>query len=249
MRLIVAIDGSDSDAVLEHAASVAEAFGADLDAVHIGHEHDERATRTAGDHGVPLRLLDGPVAPMLRRLAADEDVLGTVIGTGAPTPDGLPAGSLATDLMAQLPGVLVMVPADGRRARPIRRVLVALDGSPETAAALDQVIHTVRSGAVEMVVLHVIDPASVPPYADQPHHWSAAFAKEFHARHAPSEDVVVELRCGDPAARVLDTAEQTDADLVALAWHQRLQTGRAEVVRRAVAEGRLPVLLIPVDPP
>lgn len=151
--------------------------------------------------------------------------------------------------MAQLPGVLVMVPAGGRHARPIRRVLVALDGSREMAAALDQVIHIVRSRAVEVVVLNVIDPASGRPYADQPHHWSAAFAKEFHARHAPSHDVVVELRCADPAARVLDTATETDADLVAHAWHQRLQTGRAEVVRRAVAEGRLPVLLVPVGPP
>ncbi len=58
--------------------------------------------------------------------------------------------------------------------------------------------------------------------------------------------MVVELRCGDPATRVLDAAEETSADLVALAWHQQLGAGRAEVVRRAVAEGRFPVLLVPV---
>jgi hypothetical protein len=250
MRLVAAIGGGVQSArVLRCATCVAGLFGAELQAAHVGEADAGRAARVAQAHGVPLQQLDGAVATALDELAAAPDVAGLVVGMGTPTAEDRPVGEIALALMAKLPGVLVLVPEDGHASYDIRRVLVALDGTAETALALERVVGTLGPDGVEVIPLHVIEPGAAPPYADQPHHWSAAFAEEFAARHPWTRTGAgTELRAGDPAARVVDAITELHPDLVALAWHQRLVPGHAAVVRRTLTECAVPLLLVPVGP-
>jgi hypothetical protein len=51
---------------------------------------------------------------------------------------------------------------------------------------------------------------------------------------------------GEPPEQVVSVAREIDADLMALGWAQTLAAGRAGVVRAALEQAKLPVLLIPV---
>ncbi len=247
MKIVAAINGTDvSGPVLDFAVRAADILGADVEAVHVSPEPDDEAERAVRERQVPLRRLDGPVAATLRTVARASDVAALVVGARDLPHGRRPAGHVTQELMTSLPGALVIVPPSAREARPIRRVLVALDGRPESAVALAPIIHAAAHADLEVIVVHVLDPQQAPPYADQPHHFSEAFAREFRARHVPSVNVAIELRAGDPPDRLLDAAKELDADLVALAWSQILTPDRAAVVQNAVADGELPVLLVPL---
>ena len=56
----------------------------------------------------------------------------------------------------------------------------------------------------------------------------------------------LELRSGAAAEHVVKVAGAEQADVIALAWSQRLEPGRALVVRRAVLDTGMPVMLVPM---
>ena len=45
---------------------------------------------------------------------------------------------------------------------------------------------------------------------------------------------------------IVDVAEAEQADMIALAWSQRLVPGDATAVRPAVRDARVPVMLVPI---
>jgi nucleotide-binding universal stress UspA family protein len=96
--------------------------------------------------------------------------------------------------------------------------------------------------------VHVHDAATLPSFTDQPQHEARAWADDFVARYCPwgIGKVSVELRVGRPEDEILAAAEGTDAHLIALAWSQEIDWGRAPVVRALLERGRIPVLLVPV---
>jgi nucleotide-binding universal stress UspA family protein len=56
----------------------------------------------------------------------------------------------------------------------------------------------------------------------------------------------LELRHGAAAEHVVQVADAEQADMIALAWSQRLDPGRAAAVRRTILEAEVPVMLIPM---
>lgn len=50
----------------------------------------------------------------------------------------------------------------------------------------------------------------------------------------------------DAAGHVADSAETQRAEMIALAWSQRLEPGRAAAVRRTIRDAKVPVMLIPI---
>lgn len=151
------------------------------------------------------------------------------------------------DLVASLPGAQLVVPRGHRPSHPPRRMVAALDGTPEAAAALEPVIAGALASGLDVVVVHVLHASAAPAFVDQPHHWTEAFRQEFGVRNAPQVAAPVELRAGDPPGRLLDAAKELDADVLALAWSQVLAPGRAAVVRAAMDAGELPILLVPTS--
>jgi nucleotide-binding universal stress UspA family protein len=127
-------------------------------------------------------------------------------------------------------------------------VLVPLDGTTASAAALRETVELARDAQAEITVAHVQARDSIPPFDDHPPHSLEAWSDAFIARHLPSAtDATLELRVqdGKPEEHVLDILRRSRCELIALGWSQDLTARRAQVVRRMLAESPVPVLLTP----
>ncbi len=235
--------------MLSVAATIANLYGATVEGVHVGEDHAALAA-AAQDAGVALRTVAGKPVEALARAAAADDVAAVVIGARGARADKRPAGSTALQLITRLRKPVVVVPLAAAPGRRIESVLVPLDGTTASAAALRETVEFARSAAAEITVAHVQERDSIPPFEDHLAHEVDAWSKEFIARYCPSAtDAMLELRVrdGEPDEHVLDILRRSRCDLVALGWSQDLAHGRAAVVRRMLAESPVPVLLTPMS--
>jgi nucleotide-binding universal stress UspA family protein len=200
--------------------------------------------------GVALEVAQPPVLPAVTAASRRPDVEALVMGARG-TPGGRrPGGHTVMDIATHADRPLAVVPPVAQPLERIRRVLVGIDGDPSTAAALEATIEDAERQGVEVVVLHVHEDARVPAFEDHPHHEHEAWSREFLRRWDPGRgrDARLELRSGLPGRLLIEAAKDTGADLIALAWSQRLSQGRASVVREALSSSPVPVLLVPVAP-
>jgi len=247
-KLIAAIDNSAAARpVLATAAALAGLLRAEVEAVHVRANGGSTAAAAAAAAGVPLRTLEPPVMESLVEVAKQSDVRAVVFGTRSSPTGPRPAGQVALALIGILRKPAVVVPPQAPLAYSLERILVPLDASKKTAAALRETIELAGDADVEIVVLHVLHGASLPLFSDQPQHEPEAWRHEFLARysHQP-ERVRLETRVGLPAELVHTIATETGADLIALAWSQNMSAGRATVVRAVLERSDVPVLLVPV---
>jgi hypothetical protein len=249
MTKIVAAITNDAAApgVLATAHEIAKLYGATVEAVHVG-EADAMVAEAARQATVALRTVAGKPAEALARAALADDVAAVVLGAPRLGGGTRPAESTALALITVLEKPAVVVPpGGGPGGRPIARILVPLDETAGSAAALDEFVRLACDAAIEIVVAHVHDERALPAFSDHLPHEVRAWSEEFIARNCPAAlDATLELRVGEPHEHVLDILRQSGADLVALVWSQDLARGHAAIVRRMLAESPLPVLLIPV---
>ena len=177
---------------------------------------------------------------VMRELRRSRTASGVLAGHGAPRP--------LWQRVAQRSGKpVVLVPAGARGAPPrITRVLLPLDGTAQSAEAVAVTAGRLARAGVELVVVHVFGSGTVPMFWDQHAHEGRAWAEEFLARYCAQPGARLELRSGPAAEHVLDVAMSERADLIALAWSQRLDAGRAAMVRHVVRSSDVPVLLVPL---
>jgi nucleotide-binding universal stress UspA family protein len=246
-RVLAALDSSlAARPVLAVANNLARLMDADVDAVHV-HVDGTRTVAAATDAAhVPLRVVEGPVVETLTAEAGARDVAALVIGARG-TPGGKPLGDTAIAIAVSLAKPVVIVPPDGS-PRPLRRLLVPLEGTRATTRAPRWVVELAQEAALEVIVLHVHDEASLPSFTDQPQHESEAWSREFLTRFCPAgiENVRLAVRVGRTDEEVLAAVGDLEADMVALGWAQQLVPGRAPVVRALLEHGRVPVILMPV---
>jgi nucleotide-binding universal stress UspA family protein len=247
-KLIAAIDNtSAARPVLATAAVLARFLRAEVEAVHVRANGNSTAAAAAASAAVPLRTLEPPVTESLARVARQSDVRAVVFGTRSSPTGPRPAGQVALALIGTLRKPAVVVPPQAPLADSLERILVPLDATKETAAALRETIELAGDAEVEIVVLHVLQGASLPLFSDQPQHEPEAWRDEFLARYGHrSERMRLETRVGVPAELVHTIATETGADLIALAWSQDMTAGRAAVVRAVLERSEVPVLLLPV---
>ncbi len=106
-------------------------------------------------------VLSGEVAPTLCDAARERDADLMVIGTGVRGSKGVwGLGSVARHLVEEFPGSLLVVPADARH-RPsggarAPRVLVALDWSASSKAALQTATAVAERQGAELVLIHAV---------------------------------------------------------------------------------------------
>ena len=218
----------------------------------VGHGDEGPVTRTAE---VIARLAGGQVRQL--RLAADLSpgraagrVMralhqpGTVTAVLAGDERSRPLWQPVAQRSAK---PVVLVPAGARQLpRRIRRVLLPLDGTARSAAAVAQTAERFARGGAELVVLHVFDAQTVPKFWDQQAHAGQAWEQEFLARYCALPGARLELRSGAAAEHVVKVAGAEQADMIALAWSQRLEPGRAAAVRRTILDAEVPVMLVPM---
>ena len=226
-EVLAVVRGKDTEpAVAESAAMIARLVGADVREVRLAAGlSPERAARQV------IQALHQP---------------GIVTGTLA---GDMESRLLWRRVVQQSAKPVVLVPAAARnRPPPIRRVLVPLDGTAPSAAAVAAMAEHLARGGAELVVLHVFDAETVPMFWDQPAHAGHTWAQEFLARYCAQPGARLELRSGAAAEHVLKVARAEKADMITLAWSQRLDPGRAPIVQRAIVEAAVPVMLVPIVP-
>ena len=127
--------------------------------------------------------------------------------------------------------------------RPLRRVLVAVEGDGESTTLRGLFERLGGSATPEVIALHVIEPSELPPFADSPAHEAAAFEQEFMIQVSGTiiEDpsrIRFEMRVGDAPTALREAAEELDVDMAVLAWRRTLAGGtrppRARDARRSI---------------
>jgi nucleotide-binding universal stress UspA family protein len=278
-RIVVGIDGSAaSQEALRWAIMLADSLGLALLAVHaLGvcdrwHDPDASArswrrsltdlvertwcsslAQATSPHRVEVR--DGDPVSELLKAGATEAALLLVVGKRDPGDCGIRAvGSTADQVLqwAQVP--VLVVPARGTRARSsgsrtLRRLVVGVDGSPGSLAALHFAAEVAErlGGAVEVV--HVFPGGGGRQALDGK--MTAVGAELLAIRHRGVSATTV-VRVGDPPAAVLEVAEDTDADLVVVGTRDRGSQGelvRSSVARTVAARASRPTLVVPATEP
>lgn len=250
MRHVLAAIDSDASAepVLNSAIALADLFDATAVALHVrepGSGSLDALTRLAG---VELREVSG--APVAEIVAAAErpDVVGLALGARCGPGGPLPGGHTALEVITQVTRPVAIVPPDAHPPARFARLLVPLEGTAKSSRALDETIALAHRRQLEILVLHVHSPATVPKFSDHEPHGTQAWDREFLARNVavPRQDVKLIRHLGVPADDVVAVAEETAADLIVLTWSQKLAKGRARIVCETIAHTNLPILLLPI---
>ena len=122
-----------------------------------------------------------------------------------------------------------------------------MDGTEASAQAMQETSELLSSAGVDLVGLHVFDRLTMPPFWDQQAHAAESWRREFGARFLPASASPLELRTGSPGARVVEVAEEEQADLIAMCWSQDMTSGHAKTVQDVLDRAHVPVLLLPME--
>ena len=242
----------DADAcaqpVLGTAAAVAHLLDATVVALHVRENGARTPARLADAARVELHEVSGSPIKQIVAAAKGTDVAALVLGMRGVHRGPRPAGHTALDVITHVAKPVVVVPPNAQPPERLARILVPLEGTTESSRALDETIRLAHQRRLEVLVLHVHSPATVPAFSDHEPHASRAWEHEFLTRHVstPNDRVTLLRRLGVPANDVVAVARETGADLIVLAWNQDLSPGRARVVSETLAHSDLPVLLLPV---
>jgi hypothetical protein len=252
MKVIAAVNDSETGtAVLCVAKALASRLGADVEAVHVAEmPNGEVAASLAADAGVSMRTIVSLDAPswVLVSLLANTEVPLMVLGARDDATERRAAGHVALGVATAVGKPVVLVPPlEATDLPPLDRVLIPLDGTAQTSAAVRRAMRLFGGSDVDVVGLHVFEKETVPRFWDKPEYEEAVWGDEFTARNAVAPGARLELRLGAPAEAVIDLTERERPGLIALAWSQEVAPGRATVVSEVLTRCRVPVLLIPVS--
>lgn len=244
--ILAAIDDSAATKpILETALALAPVLGAAVEAVHVTDAVGRTTQATTQSMKVPLRVLEGDPFTEIAALAGDDNVVAVVVGARARPAGRRPAGHVALALAGVLAKPVVIVPPEARPPARVRRVLIAMEGTPGQARDLQRTIELGAGAGLELVVVHVDNEESIPAFCDQVQYETEAYANEFLARYCRgAPDARLALRVGVPADEILATADDVAPDMLAIGWPQTDDPTRGQVAREIVNRSRLPVLVV-----
>jgi nucleotide-binding universal stress UspA family protein len=243
-------DSAAARPVLDAAVRAAALLHADLLALHV-REHGSGATAraVAEARGVPVLVRDAPDHDVARAVLDAQHELHTAlvaVGVRGVPSATRPIGHLALRLAQELTAAVLLVPPTAGD-RPIRRVLVAVEGDGESEELVALVGRFDEAGP-ELVALHVFAPEDLPLFGDEPVLETEAWAREFLRRAASAAfgRVRLEVRVGNVVEVVPDAVDELAADLVVMGWHCTVEGGHGRIVQRMLESTRVPVLLLPI---
>jgi nucleotide-binding universal stress UspA family protein len=248
--VLAALDSNASGRpVLSTAIALADIYDSTVTALHVHEEALSAAPELARAAGVELREVSGAPVEEIVNAARDPDVAALVLGARGVHGGPQPAGHTALQVITRIPKPVAVVPPHAHPPERINRILVPLEGTSVSSQALDEAIRLAHRRSLEVLVLHVHSPATVPAFADHDPHATLAWEQEFLSRYitTPHDRVTLVRRVGVPADDIVAVADETRPDLIVLAWSQRLAPGRARVVSETLAHTDIPVLLLPVQ--
>jgi nucleotide-binding universal stress UspA family protein len=231
--------------VFETASAVAPLFDASAEAVHVEEDGADSVAALLAGLGVPVRILHGdPVREIVMASSAD-DVVAVVVGVRDLPTGGRPVGHVAVALADAAPVPVLVVSPDAPITERPRRVLIAMKGTPRNARRLRTALRVAADAQLDIVVLHVDEPETIPRFSDQVQYEADAYAREFLRRHLPGiSGARLENRVGSATEEILRAADEQHPDLVALGWSRPDDPGRSDVAREVLGRCRIPVLLV-----
>ena len=249
-KVIAVIDGAAAGRpVLAMARAVAAALDASLEVLSIAEGDVESGGSLSQAAGAPVRVLAGDPFELLPSTAAEEDVVAIVLGARDRARGSHLTGDLALALAGRTDKPVIVVPPGFQSPEQLTTVVVAMEGTPGKARALQRSIQLSTRAGLEIVVVHVEDEDSIPRFSDQMHYETEAYAQEFFHRHLiGAPQMRLELRIGTPAVEVLSAIESSGAELVAVGWHQSDDLRRGAVAREILDRSPVPVLLVAMRP-
>jgi nucleotide-binding universal stress UspA family protein len=246
--VLAAIDNSAaSRPVVAMASALAPVLGATVEAVHILEDGAQTARGSADAFDVPLRLVEGDPRKELTSLIAGDDVVAAAIGCrGLPGSHRTP-GHLALTLADSTDKPLLVVPPEAPTPERLRKVLVAMEGTPSRPRRLKRALRVVVDTGLDVAIVHVDTAESIPSFSDQVQHETDAYAHAFLARYcAGIEPSDFELRIGEPDDEILKAAATIGADIVAVGWPRGAGPGHGHTAREVLRRNPLPTLLVAV---
>jgi hypothetical protein len=253
-RVLGLVDDSPiAAAVAATAAQIARINSLELDLLTFVEPGDvtERFTPALDEAQPPWRprRSTSPIRSGLRVELADESVAVVIVGASSTGDkrDGL--GHIARLIATTSARPLVLVPPF---AAPLvgedLRFLLPLDGHRPTTDSVMRAVEELFAPIGTVVPLHVFGQATIPMFVSSDEDRSV-IAEEFAARHTTpiaQGATLPRLGLGEPADEIVASIEREHADAVILCWKQHLESGRANVVRRLLMDGRTVVVLVPV---
>ncbi|HMD89380.1 MAG TPA: universal stress protein [Anaerolineaceae bacterium] len=178
-------------------------------------------------------------------------------------------GSIAQQVISRGKTPILLVQPDENRSNPtvtFSRLLIPLDGDPEHEKALPlakelakslnakmdllMVVYTLGTLPTERAVTSRLLPAATSVMLDMTESSAQDYLQEKAASfQAEGLNVSWEVRRGDPAANIIETAEQSSSDLIILATHGKSGMEAfwaGSVAPRVVTQTHIPLLLVPV---
>jgi nucleotide-binding universal stress UspA family protein len=249
MTIVLAAIEADACAqsVLRTARVIAELFDASAVALHVREDSAASPRAVAAAAGFELRETAGDVIERIVAAAHEADVVALVLGARGVHGGPQPAGHTALEVITQVAKPVAVIPPQARASHHLARLLVPLEGTDESSHALEQMVQLAHRRQLEILVLHVHSPATVPAFSDHEPHATRAWEQEFLSRYiaTPHERIRMVRRLGVPADDIVTVADETRAELIVLAWRRSLGPGRARVVSETLARSHVPVLLMP----
>ena len=249
MKIVLAAIQADACAkpILSTATALADLFDANLAALHVRENDSSSPGELAAAFGAAVREVSGSPIEQIIAAAADREVAALALGARGVHGGPQPAGHTALEVITRVRKPVAVVPPHANAHRQLTRILVPLEGTRDSSQALQDTIRLAHRRQLEILVLHVHTPATVPAFANHEPHATAAWEHEFLTRHIPTphDRVSLQRQLGLPADDTIAVAHEHSADLIVLAWSQNLEPGHAHVVSQTLAHSDIPVLLIP----
>lgn len=246
-RLLTAVDSSGAaDPVCAVASIVAPVFGATIDCVHVREDGGDDVPRaTCAAAGLHLRTVGGEPRDGLLAIVGEDDVVALVLGARDPASGSARVGHLPFALAAATDKPVIVVPPAAAPPPRLRRVLVAMKGTPRHAIELRRAVELADAQDLEIVVVHVDDVSTIPAFSDQVQHETEAYTKEFFARYLPgASHARLECRIGDVAGEILEVAEASRSEVLAIGWPHTAEPPAGAVGRTLLERSAVPVLLV-----
>jgi len=271
-KVLVAWNGSPAAAAaLDVARVVGRQLGAEVEVLSVWEtaeeleRHRQEWERIAAQLQVPFQFAVGDAASEIIRATEQRGVILVSLTThGREMEQEYRLGRVAEKVVAATTRPVLIVKPEAllaAEARPIRRLLVPLDGTPKTAEALRPVsqLATVLGASIDL--LYVAGPDQAPPvergsvaaprYVDQAQHEWPQWTVEVIERLAnccagcPAEiEARAFLAQGEIGEEIARFARENDTDAIVLVRRSRLQPGRAKTIRAVLTLTQCFVIVI-----
>lgn len=263
-KILVPLDGSELAArILVHARRLLHAPGSMVTLLRVIPKVEDLETtslvleevreRLSAD-GVPAtaRVVVGDPAMRIAQIAEESDASLIALSThGRSGVARVLRGSVAEETLriAPVPVLLANPFALGETEElPIRKVLVALDGSKRSAKALPFATEIAKIYGAELVLLHVVDLSWCHyPEVARPH--EHALGRDYLARELERLDVRARTSLveGSAPGKIIEAVETERADLLVLASHSRSGVARwyyGSVAESVIRKVHSPILVV-----